>query len=215
MGILLDLKDGYRLVFPVLLCILLYGCLELKPQTADNKVFPGILEVAEVDEYMRSALVSYSLGNYPEARKDFFQARQITEDRDIIRQAELGIILSRLLSAESMAEFIRYHRDLDQIIDQHTEKLFLDFRITIPFVSKKADYIELKNMLKALDARHRETLDSLRRTKDEKDVLKAENTAHAQKLHAMEEENFSLKNQIQELEELFDLIEQQKRPLFE
>ncbi len=215
MSILYKLRYGYRFAWPVLLLIILMtGCVGIK---SDNRDTPatrqGLLLTDPGGEYLQTALAGFAAGNYLEARKDFLQAKNNTDNPKISSQAEFGIILTRMLSAENLTEFSIHQRNFEQFLDRDDEKYLPDRKMTAPFVSAMADNLLMKKRIESLQADYRKALDQLHQAEDDKEALKTRYNISMRKLSELEEKNQSLKNQIKELEELFELIDQQKRLL--
>ncbi len=215
MSILLNLRDGYRFALPALLIIILMnGCVGIKSENTDTTVTrQGLLLTDSGDEYLQSALAAFAAGNYLEARSDFLQAKKSTNNPKISSQAEFGIILTRMLSAENLTEFNVHQRNVEQFLNRSDEKYLLDLKMTAPFVSAAAENILMKQKIESLRAEHKNTLDQLHKLKEDREALKAHYGASMRRLSELEDKNQSLKNQINELEELYELIDQQKRLL--
>jgi len=152
----------------------------------------GILESQrhkQERESLQAAMDSYTKGAYPEAKAQFRQLVDTTSTPEIKEQAHLGAILSTILSADTLEDIQGPEKELEEFREQSSSLKGMDIVLIRPFVQKLRENIVLK---------------------EENQVIHKKYKAAKNKIHNLKQKQKDLTGQIQELEELFNLIEEQK-----
>jgi len=197
----------------ILIMLLIFGCSGFKrevPKTAFSEM-PNCAQ----NELMKFSLESFARGDYVEAKKKFQKLSSLSLHEAAETQAELGVLLSEFFLCREMSECSRKKNEVNSFLEEQEEGLYLDFRMIAPAVSLRAQNIILESMIKSLQDRQDMVACQLQETLDGKEALQARHDHDRRQLQELEADNRRLQEQIQELEKLFDLIEQQKRQLFE
>ncbi|WP_045218433.1 hypothetical protein [Desulfonatronum thioautotrophicum] len=181
----------------IFLIPIFWGC---TPATAPWRLDRSILRPAatELDwslghERLARALSAYQRADYVEARSLFLRVALETDTVDVLDRTMLGAILSGLLSAENVEEVTRHLLDFDNIASE----IETDVGIITPDL--------LRPILQFALAFHEEQR-SNRKLRDEFE-------GKSRQIAALKSEISLLRTQIQELEALFQFLEQQKRQL--
>ncbi len=133
-------------------------------------------------------------GLYEEAKQSFLKAERNSEIPEVRREARTGFILAGAISARSWPESMVWKEELDVFLEQNPDKILL-----------RSEVLEFFGRI----AREHTSLE------EENLILKDQNRNLNSRLLNLEKENITLKRQIRDLEELSNLIEQQKRQLLE
>lgn len=203
------------LFLAVLSMFFIFGCAGFKSEASKTAYSEmSTLSYAQ-KEYMKLALESFSRGNYFEAKKNFQKLGNLSRDETAESQAEMGVLLSEFFLCRGLMECSRKKNEINRFLEEQEEGLCLDFRMIVPTVSLRAENIILDSMIKSLQDRQDNLVCQLQEIRDEKEALQASHDHGMRQLQELKGENRRLQEQILELEKLFDLIEQQKRQLFE
>ena len=197
----------------ILIMTLIFGCSGFKgevPKTAFSEM-PNCAQ----NELMKFSLESFARGDYVEAKKKFQKLSSLSLHEAAETQAELGVLLSEFFLCREMSECSRKKNEVNSFLEEQEEGLYLDFRMIAPTVSLRAQNIILESMIKSLQDRQDMVACQLQETLDGKEAMQSRHDHDRRQLQQLEADNRRLQEQIQELEKLFDLIEQQKRQLFE
>lgn len=197
----------------ILIMLLIFGCSGFKgevPKTAFSEM-PNCVQ----NELTKLSLESFARGDYVEAKKNFQKLRSLSLHEAAETQAELGVLLSEFFLCREMSECSRKKNEVNSFLEEQEEGLYLDFRMIAPTVSLRAQNIVLESMIKSLQERQDRLACQLQETLDGKEAMQSRHDHDRRQLQQLEADNRRLQEQIQELEKLFDLIEQQKRQLFE
>ena len=142
---------------------------------------------------LQAAMDDFEKGAYPEAKTQFRQIADNTQNPKLKEQAQLGAVLSDMLSADALADIQDPENELEKMMQQTSSVMSMDIRLLRPFIQNLRENTVLK---------------------EENRCLHNEKDADMNRIQALKKENKNLKGQIKELEDLFELIEQQKRRLF-
>ncbi|PTN34459.1 hypothetical protein [Desulfonatronum sp. SC1] len=184
-------------VLTVLLITTLLGCSPRgTPWRLGGDLFHpalGELDWSLGHDRLARALSAYQREDYVEARSLFLRAALETDKVDILDRAMLGAVLSGLLSAEDVDAIERHLRDFDH----------LALRLGAGDVPLNPDL--MRPVLQVALEFHAARQDSR--------VLRTEFEVKSKQVAALREEVTLLRSQVEELEALFQFLEQQKRQL--
>ncbi len=141
---------------------------------------------------LQAAMDCFEQGEYSEAKTQFRQVADQAQNQKIKEQAQLGAVLSDILSAGTLADIQGPEAEFEEMMQQSSWAMCMDMQLIHPFIQ-----IIRENKV----------------FKEENRTLRAENKEAMDTIQALKQENECLVEKIQELENLFDLIEQQKRSL--
>jgi hypothetical protein len=144
-------------------------------------------------ERLAQALSAYQREDYVEAWSLFLRAALETDKVEVLDRAMLGAVLSGLLSAEDVDAVERHLRDFDH----------LALRLGAGGVPLNPDL--MRPVLQVTLEFHAARQDSR--------VLRKEFEVKSRQVAALREEVTLLRSQVEELEALFQFLEQQKRQL--
>ncbi|WP_028572808.1 hypothetical protein [Desulfonatronum lacustre] len=139
------------------------------------------------------ALSAYQREDYVEARSLFLRVALETDTVDILDRAMLGAALSGLLSAEDMDEVARHLHDFDNFTPRLKDG---DVPLT-PVLMRPVLQVVLDFHTVRQDSR----------------VVRAEYEEKSRQAEVLQKEVSLLRSQVEELEALFQFLEQQKRQL--
>lgn len=143
----------------------------------------------QAKESLQGAMDSFAKGTYPEAKAQFNQLVDKTSYPKIKEQAQLGAVLSEILSADTLGDIQGPENELEELISQSSPDMGMDMRFVRPFVQILRENIVIK---------------------EENQTMHKKLEAAQSKIQGLEQRKKNLTGQIQELEELFNLIEEQK-----
>ena len=143
----------------------------------------------QAKESLQGAMDRFAKGAYSEAKAQFMHLGNKTSYPKIKEQARLGAVLSDILSAECLSDIQGPENELEELIEQSSPDMGMDMRFVRPFVQILREHIVIKE--------------------ENQTMHKKLQTAQS-KIQSLKQEKKDLTGQIQELEELFKLIEEQK-----
>ena len=183
------------LILPLFLVITTWGCTpKLSPclpdETMPQDPFHETVWSPE-DPRLVHALSVYQQGNFPEARLAFLRVALETDTMNDRELAMLGAILSGLLSARDVDE-VQIHLDEFERLASGlgTGEVLLDPDLLRPL---------LQTVLEVQEGRQKVQ------------KLRTESETKSRRISSLQDETAKLKQQVEELEALFQLLEQQKR----
>lgn len=185
------------LVLTILLITSLLGCSPAgAPWRQSGALFRPALDEADWSlghDRLARALSTYQHENYVEARSLFLRTALETDKVDILDRAMLGAVLSGLLSAEDVDTVERHLSDFDH----------LALRLGAGDVPLNPDL--MRPVLQIALELHAARRDSR--------VLRTELEVKSRQVATLRKEVALLRSQVEELEGLFQFLEQQKRQL--
>lgn len=181
----------------VLLSTALLGCAPVGgPWGLDRGVFRPVPSQADWSlghDQLARALIAYQRADYEEARALFLKVVLETDAQAILDRAMVGMVLSDLLTAERADEVERHLHTFDNLASE----LVTEGRVLTPDL--------LRPVLGFVLAFHEEQRSNR--------MLRTEYEVKSRQVAALQSEIALLRSQVEELEALFQFLEQQKRQL--
>ena len=141
---------------------------------------------------LQAAMDVFEQGQYPEAKTQFKQIATKAQTRKIKEQAQLGAVLSDILSAGTLNAIQGPENEFTEMMQEASWTMSMDMHLIRPFIQ-----IWRENKV----------------YKEENNTLRTEKKEAMDTIQDLQQENQKLQNKILELEDLFELIDEQKRRL--